>query len=130
MKKYDWAALLDAARDTEGGFLWVDALQVAIEGRKPEMLADLLSQGASPPKALLPLIGDVVRDRARPQRNGRPPQFTETMARAISGIFTIRRGEGCSVEDTLGELAEVLGVSPDTIRRTMLRIGIKTSDAS
>lgn len=131
MKKHDWAALLDAAQDTQGSWLWVDALQVAIEGRKPEMLADLLSaKGASPPAALLPVIGDVVRDRLQPQKSGRPVKFTENMARAVGGIFMIRRGEGESVEAVLSDLAETLGVSTDTIRRALLRVGIKPSDGS
>ena len=131
MKKRDWAALLDAVRDTEGGAFWVDALQVAIEGREPESLAGLLSaNGASPPAALLPVIGDMIRDRSQPQNPGRPIHFTERMARSISGAFANLRQDGRTVEGALADLAELLSVSPDTIRRTMLRVGIKPSDGS
>lgn len=122
MSKHDWSALIELVRDNEGGRFWVDALQVAIDGRDPSMLADMLARGMTPPAALLPTLADVIRDGSQPQRSGRPSAFTEGQARMLNGAMGALRNEGRTLEEARIELAEFFDVSPDTIRRTIRRI--------
>jgi hypothetical protein len=116
----DWKALLAVETADPVGFAeWLDALWRAIEGRDPGPLAAMFSAGRTPPPELGPVIAQVFMERALPKPGGRPPKVTPLLEQTIRLAYDTLRADGRSHEAACGRLADVFGVSDDTIKRAV-----------
>ena len=122
MKPIDWSAfsVLDVDFDGRDDFLqWLDALRLAIEGKRPELLASLFEDERVPPPQLAPLVARVILRHKLPQRSGRPLSVAALHTEVVQLQYALERQRGRSDEDARASVAERWGVSPDTVKRLL-----------
>lgn len=143
-KSRDWSALLAEARandrqlNAEELELWrrgvidgeahawgpdyVDALQTALDKRNPVPLLTMLDAGLPLPRALVPVIGDVLRAATHGTVRGAPSKLTAANDASIRWYHDkMRKYHGLSVKAITLHLADLLGVDVSTIKRSLSR---------
>jgi hypothetical protein len=136
--KPNWAALLSDVRaedeearslfpngkwrDTSHGVDYVDALQEALEAREFGRLMAMLDAGCPIPDCLLPMVAEVIRDIRHGRSTGRPKKLTALADESIREGFDLAvKHAGLTREKACGWLASIMGVSTDTIERSLRR---------
>ncbi len=140
----DWPALLEALKAEQAGItreanaLWLEgrwsdprpssgedylhALQSALEGRDASQLLKMLDSAVPIPDCLLPVLAEVIRDAKQGRSDGAASLLTQrddSVARAYFEKLTthLQMTKGAARE----EIARLLGVSVDTIKRSLKR---------